>query len=401
MKLAFLFPLFISLAFTLQAQTLKGRVVDAATNETLEFVSVYLNTTTRGTTTNDKGEFALAMPSGTYDVIVSYLGYEPLVHRVQSDSLPPSILFKLTPKAHMLGVVEVQGKRDAQWYDNLEVFKENFLGRSWIAKGCKLLNPEVLTIDFDQPSGVMSVSARGPLLIENSLLGYKVEYLLTEFTYRTKEGYVTFEGYPRYEPMQGSKSKQRRWDKNRESAYRGSAMHFARALRQKKLEEEGFNLRRLYRLPNPNRPTDEEIAGARVHLRANGNTITISDSISDILKRARLPRFVEKLDINPVPYTQYLTLDRGKAHVAFEQFMQVVYTGEQEEPAYVSSTANFMNGSGMRKPTYQTSVFSLRADGVEVEASGIFLNPLDVLFEGYWGWEKVGDMLPLDYQLSP
>lgn len=399
MKQTLLFSFFFSFVLTLQAQTLKGRVVDAATNDPIEFVSVYLNTTTRGTTTNGKGEFALAMPAGTYEVIISYLGYEPLVHRVQSDSLPPSILFKLTPKAHVLGVVEVQGKRDVQWHDNLEVFKENFLGRSWIAKGCKLLNPEVLTIDFDQRSGVLAVSARGPLMIENSLLGYKVEYLLTDFTYRTKEGYVTFEGYPRYEPMQGSKSKQRRWDKNRESAYRGSAMHFARALQLKRIEEEGFNLRRLYRLPNPNRPTDEEIDDARAHLRASGNTAIVSDSISDILKRARLPRFVERLDINPVPYSEYLTTGRGKARLSFEQFMQVVYTGEQEESAYVSSTSNFLNGGSARKPTYQTSVFSLQSDVVEVEASGNFLNPLDVLFEGYWAWEKVGDMLPLDYKL--
>ena len=399
MKHPLLFFLFFSITILTQAQTLKGRVVDAATNDPIEFVSVYLNTTTRGTATNGKGEFTLAMPSGTYEIILSYLGYEPLVHRVQSDSLPPSILFKLTPKAHVLGVVEVQGKRDAQWYDNLEVFKENFLGKSWIARGCKLLNPEVLTIDFDHLSGIMSVKARGALLIENSLLGYKVEYLLTDFTYRTKERYVTFEGYPRYELMQGGKTKQKRWNKNRESAYRGSAMHFARALQQKRLEEEGFNLRRLYRLPNPNRPTDEEIANARAYLRANGNTITVSDSINDILKRARLSRFVEQLNSNPVPYAEYLTLGKGKARLSFEDYMQVVYTGEQEEPAYVSSTSNFMNGSGTRKPSYQTSVFSLQAEAVEVEASGNFLNPLDVLFEGYWAWEKVGDMLPLDYKL--
>ncbi|WP_299984514.1 carboxypeptidase-like regulatory domain-containing protein [uncultured Pontibacter sp.] len=399
MKQTLLISLFFLISIAVQAQTLKGRVVDAATNDPLEYVSVYLNTTTRGTTTNDKGEFALAMPAGTYEVIVSSLGYEPLVYTAPTDSMPSAILFKLTPKAQMLGVVEVQGKRDAQWYDNLEVFKENFLGRSWIAKGCKLLNPEVLTIDFDHSSGVLSVAARGPLLIENSLLGYKVEYLLTDFTYRTKEGYVTFEGYPRYELMQGSKGKQRKWEKNREAAYRGSAMHFARALQQKRLEQEGFNLRRLYRLPNPNRPTDEEIAEARAHLRANGNTTTIPDSISDILRRARLPRFVEQLDMNPVPYSEYLTLAEGKARLSFEQFMQVVYTGEQEEPAYVRSTSDFLKGATARKPTFQTSVFSLQADTVGVEPAGNFLNPLDVLFEGYWSWEKVGDMLPLDYQL--
>jgi hypothetical protein len=35
---------------------------------------------------------------------------------------------------------------------------------------------------------------------------------------------------------------------------------------------------------------------------------------------------------------------------------------------------------------------------VLLEEMGNIIEPLDVLFEGYWGWEKLGDMLPLDYQ---
>jgi hypothetical protein len=31
---------------------------------------------------------------------------------------------------------------------------------------------------------------------------------------------------------------------------------------------------------------------------------------------------------------------------------------------------------------------------------GNITEPLDVFFEGYWGWEKIGDMLPMDYQLE-
>jgi hypothetical protein len=383
---------------TYAQQSLKGRVVDAKTNEPLEHVSVYLNTTTRGTATNDKGEFALPFPTGSYEVIVSYLGYEPIIYAINSDSLPPGVLFKLQAKENLLGVVEIKGQRDKQWHQNLEVFKEHFLGRSWLARACKLLNPEVLIIDFDHATGLLSVRANEPLLIENTALGYKLEYLLTEFTYRTKESYVTYQGYTRYELMPGGRSRQRRWEKNRQVAYNGSAMHFVRALQQKRLEEEGFNLRRLYRLPNPNRPSEEEIAAARAHIREYGPEAS-NDSIADVLSRARLSKFVERLDPKPVPYGEYLRFEKGKARVAFDHLMQVVYIGEKEEPAYVSSRNSLLHKSGPATPTFQTSVFSLQAGHVELEASGIFLNPLDVVFEGYWGWEKVGDMLPLDYQL--
>jgi len=399
MKKALFFVLLCLTTFAAQAQQLlKGRVVDAKTNEPLEHVSVYLNTTTRGTATNAKGEFTLPLPTGSYEVIVSYLGYEPIVYAINSDSLPPPVLFKLQVKENMLGVVEIKGQRDALWYDNLEVFKEHFLGRSWIARTCKLLNPEALVIDFDHNTGLLSVRANEPLLIENTALGYRLEYLLTEFNYRTKESYVSYQGYARYELMGGGRSRQRRWEKNRQTAYNGSVMHFARALQQKRLEEEGFNLRRLYRLPNPNRPSEEEITAARAYIRENGPGAS-NDSIADILTRARLSKFVERLDPKPVPYSEYLSFEKGKARVAFEHLMQVVYTGEKEEPAYVSSRNSMFSKSGPATPTFQTSVFSLLAAHAELEASGTFLNPLDVVFEGYWGWEKVGDMLPLDYQL--
>lgn len=51
-----------------------------------------------------------------------------------------------------------------------------------------------------------------------------------------------------------------------------------------------------------------------------------------------------------------------------------------------------------REPSYQTSVIYLQTDEVLLEPNGNIVEPLHVFFEGYWGWEKLGDMLPLDYQ---
>ncbi|GAB3193862.1 hypothetical protein ABID22_000421 [Pontibacter aydingkolensis] len=375
---------------------IQGRVVDEHTDEPIEFVSVYVNTTTIGATTNTKGEFALAVPGGRYEIIVSYLGYEPLIYQVNTDELPKSILFKLTQKEHKLAEVVVKGTRDPEWYQNLETFKQNFLGKSEFGRQCKLLNPEVLTITFDPKTALLEVKSDEPLKIENPALGYKIEYLLTDFKFYMRDGYMVFLGYPKYTLMKGGKSKQRRWSRNRNRAYQGSVMHFVRALRQKQLEEQGFNLRRLYRLPNPDRPTDEEIATARAQLREESSTLNLNKGYGAILARARLPKLIQQLDSRPVPYTDYLTFTGDEVKMQFDHFMQVVFTGEKEEMAYVQQLKPF----NPPKPGYQTSVLSLKANYALLNKNGSIYEPLGVLFEGYWGFEKLGDMLPLDYTLQ-
>ncbi|RDV15555.1 carboxypeptidase-like regulatory domain-containing protein [Pontibacter diazotrophicus] len=393
--LVLLLLLFCSLP-VLGQHVVQGRVVDERTDEPLEFVSVYVNTTTIGTSTNEAGAFTLTLPDGHYELIVSYLGYEPIIYPVNTAALPKSILFKVRAKENALQEVVVKGTRDSQWYDNLEVFKQRFLGQSEFGKQCKLLNPEILTITFNAETALLEVKADEPLQIQNDALGYKIEYLLTGFRFYGREGYVVFLGYPKYVLLQGGKRKQRRWERNRQRAYHGSVMHFVRAVQQKRLEEEGFNLRRLYRTPNPDRPTEEEIAAARAALKARSGAVQVggTDSISDILARARLPKTIESLDINPVPYSDYLQQHATGAKLAFDGYFQVVYTGEKEEAGYVWQQSMFKK----REPSYQTSVLYLQSDEVLLESNGNIVEPLNVFFEGYWGWEKVGDMLPLDYQ---
>lgn len=387
------------LSVTVQAQLqVKGRVVDNQTNEPLPHASVFVSNTTISTSTNVNGEFSLAVKAGSYELIISYVGYEPIVYQLNTDSLAASYLFKLTLQEHLLNEVEVQARRDSSWYVNLEVFKENFLGRSAVARKCKLLNPEVLIIAFDPQTGVMEVKARDFLRIENPDLGYHLKYVLTEFNYFTQEKYIITLGYPTYELMRGNKAKQRRWERKRKRAYQGSIMHFVRTLRMKRLEEQGFNLRRLYREPNPERPSEAEITEARRQLKARSPDAALpaDDPVSITLSRASLPKMIERLDTARIAYAEYLHTADEKVAIHFTGCFQVVYTGEREEMAYVQSTSMFHS----RRPTLQTSVISLGDNPVTLEESGGVTEPLGILFEGYWSWEKVGDMLPLDYQVT-
>ncbi|WP_017733713.1 carboxypeptidase-like regulatory domain-containing protein, partial [Nafulsella turpanensis] len=260
-----------------QQVKIKGRVVDNSNNEPLEYVTVYLNSTTFGAVTNQSGEFNISAPPGEYEIVVSYLGYTPIIHQVKAEGELPPFLFKLSASEELLNEVKVEAKRDISWYQNLKVFKDSFLGTSKNAQRCKLLNPEVLIIDFDPATGVLKVKARDLLKIENPELGYRINYLLADYKYSMFEHYLAYSGYPNFEEMQAGRAKMKKYERKRLKAYNGSVMHFVRSLRAQKLEEEGFVLRRLVRKPNPNRPGEEEIRRAREIIQAKGSDFILKE----------------------------------------------------------------------------------------------------------------------------
>lgn len=76
-KLFFLLLCGMLCPFLAQAQTIKGFVYDAQTNEPLAGVSIsYGQKEPRGTFSDEKGAYSLDVPEGGVDLVVSYLGYE-------------------------------------------------------------------------------------------------------------------------------------------------------------------------------------------------------------------------------------------------------------------------------------------------------------------------------------
>lgn len=82
------FSIFFLFLFSLQlwaqqpTQTIRGMVLDEASNRPLAFAAVDLQNTTIGTITDSLGNFTLKdIPIGRYDIMVSFIGYEPVVIR--------------------------------------------------------------------------------------------------------------------------------------------------------------------------------------------------------------------------------------------------------------------------------------------------------------------------------
>ena len=63
---------------------IRGRVTDVETQLPLKGASVYINNTTKGSTTNDNGDFELGpLQPGRYEVVASFVGYDALLYSAE------------------------------------------------------------------------------------------------------------------------------------------------------------------------------------------------------------------------------------------------------------------------------------------------------------------------------
>ena len=106
-KITFLFLLFISKTFLAQV---KGKIMDTKNNP-LSFVSVYLDKTITGTTSNDNGDYILDLKkAGDYTIIFQFLGYKTLKKKVNITSFPYQLNVNLTEENVVLDEISISTK---------------------------------------------------------------------------------------------------------------------------------------------------------------------------------------------------------------------------------------------------------------------------------------------------
>jgi hypothetical protein len=399
-KLLLLISLLLNLLMTAQIN-ISGTVFDLDGNP-LEGASVYLNNTSIGTTTNMEGEFYLNLPNGQYKLVVSYIGYISERYSLNTKDYNEPITFKLIPKTNVLNEIVIKKKRKNispnRRKEFLQTFRQEFLGVSKFAKKCKIVNEDVIDFDYNEDTETLEVFVRQPLKITNKSLGYIILYDLTKFVLSPKK--LTYLGNVRYVKNKGTKGKMKRWKKNRRKAYRGSYVHFLRAVLKNEIRKEGFMVDRIQRTPNPRIPSTKEIKKAYdiimkvKHARPSSygkNPVSEVELVKaqSIMRRAQLDPYIERLIKRNVKTYEFTLEYDGKKHFMFDDFLKVMYTRELPDK-------NYRQRNGFAR--YQTSLMSLNKEEVEIHEIGTLKEPLDVLLLGYWGFEKVGDALPLDYQ---
>ena len=219
------------------AGVLTGYVVDAATGKPMPFANVYVNGSTHGAVTDEKGGYTLAqIPLGTVEIVVSFVGYQPDKRTYRFDNpSPQKANFQLTASVQMLDAVVVRGN-PKHWERHLREFKKQLLGDPFGGQ-CLLVNSEVL--DFKEDKGHLYATAREPLIIDNQALGYRLIYDLRHFD--ATSGKVYSAGTARFEELKPENERQHdRFLRNRLIAYKGSVRHLMASLIDNTFEQAGF-----------------------------------------------------------------------------------------------------------------------------------------------------------------
>lgn len=326
-----------------------GTVVDAGTGAPLPGAHVFVTASLRGTITDDAGRYRLTgLSPGALEVAASMVGYAPASLRLR---LPPDTVltvdFRLRARVLTLDGIEVTAERPRDWEKTLKRFLRAFLGETANAGRCTLLNPEVLT--FTPAGDGFTARAEAPLLIENRALGYRLVYHLAEFAAGKER--QQYRGLPRFEPLTPRNGRERRrWKKARRRAYEGSLRHFlavlATARDPRALERAGFEawLSPEYRADPPRH-------------------------------RMLVPGAI--LRPGPHPGTRLLDLP---------EVLWVRYRFEGEDTAYRADPLG-----------YQLSWVVLNRRPAVLDARGRLEDPYALITYGYWAFERIAELLPLEY----
>lgn len=336
-----------------------GNVKDARTLEPLPFANVFVNNSTIGTTTGLRGNFVLKTikQPGTYELIVSFVGYETFKAEVNLNAEETvNAEIKLEPSKLELNNVEVKGSRDEAWEKQLKKFEKGFLGKDKMAAACKILNPWV--IDFTE-GGIQKkfiATANEPIEIFNLALGYKVMFYLRLF-WVDKVGY-SIVGNARFEEMQSPDENERaQWQINRKLSYLRSNHHLFKAIIDHRIAGEGFRL-------FTEKPEYENTTMRSPNFNSDlGKFVTRYDT-SAIVTPADQPGF-------------YKIKMKGRVEVHYVNERVAIRT--------------------YRDIPYQVSWIKLSKDSIIVNKDGFELNPLDVNLSGEMSADRVARMLPLDY----
>lgn len=227
----FLSIIFLLFCFNLSfSQVINGKIVDE-NNLALYGVSVYFDGTTIGTTTNSEGIFELQVQSiPTATLVISYLGYES----IYLNTFQAPLHLKLKPNAIALKEVILEPVPFTR-KEMLEIFREQFLGKTKGGKNCVILNEEVIQFSYESKTYKLTAFADEKLKIKNNYLGYLIDFELVDFyvlfTKRSVSSqYVKSSFYAGTTFYNDLSTAEQSYLKNRASSYTGSSMHFFKNL---------------------------------------------------------------------------------------------------------------------------------------------------------------------------
>lgn len=363
-------------------------------------VSVYLSNTTIGTVSSTEGAFTLNnVPPGNYKLTASFLGYKTQSVTVTDRDSSSIVHLRLHQDVRNLKEVTIQGKRrkDKNRKKYFELFRANFIGTDDNAMHCKILNRDVLYYGYDDKSSTFTAGATEPLIILNNALGYKIYYDLQSFSFNFKEHHIVFSGYPRFEKLNATSPEEtENWKSNRIHTYLTSKRFFMLMLKNRQLQNKGFEVNKLIRANKDSLPPLPVYSSHQIDKMLYGH--------------APLPKFSEPRDTmypKQEPYDSMIgeQTDSGYVKLKFSHSLRVLVPAPGTIMPIKKSgltVLKFRNGSIMQSASpspsrSSISIITMAKPAVYIDPNGVLTDPVAVSVEGAWARMHVADLLPFDY----
>lgn len=225
-----------------QGYQLDGQIRDDKSGDPISFATVYINGSSRGTTTDQGGEFVLHNISLPCELILSHVSYELKSIPLQDSTQLTKLSFTLQKRIVMLEEATVF--RDSVKTDYLERFKNWFLGAHYQEENAEILNDSILVFKVFE-NEQFSVDAAEPIQVYLPKVGYllKVDLVHFKLLFRSElNGYhCSILGYYYFDPFDPKTRRERRkLARARVENYYNSAMHFCRSLYHNQMAENGY-----------------------------------------------------------------------------------------------------------------------------------------------------------------
>ncbi len=241
LKISFIIICFFS-SFKCISQEIKGTIFDE-NKKPVQGVSIYLDGTTTGTSTDINGEFSIKSLKINTSLIISFVGYETIY--VNDPFQNNNQKFYLTVKNESLQEIVIRKELFTR-KQKMKVFKAYFLGRTKAGKLCKIMNEDDIDLQYDYDKNILSATSKNPVQIVNSYLGYDVSFDIYKFNIffnfkSIKETDVSrslFLGTTLYKTT----SESEQVTKRRKHVFYGSKAHFFRNLTKGIWDKKNFLL---------------------------------------------------------------------------------------------------------------------------------------------------------------
>ena len=233
--------------------SISGILLDKKTKEPLPNLNIYISNTTWGTTSNSDGTFKISsIFPGSHEIVFSMIGYETHSQICKvTDSSKIFIRIEMVPKVYEFKEVTITAERPEQWFDDLEEFKNKFLGYSSSSYECKIVNEYDINFSHQQDK-ILIAESDNLIEVINYTLGYNVKCEIIKFEYDQPQKALCYSYRLFFTELDTSDLDVKEdWENNRIRKYKESLPFFLRALFGEDFRDKGFELSLMYRPGNP------------------------------------------------------------------------------------------------------------------------------------------------------